>query len=107
MNADLFFLISAANKGPKRFHQARIVSWLMSMPRSWSRSSTFLSESGKQDVHHHRKTDNLRGCLEIAEGILHPKTLRDRLAPFKQFSSDKAAKPLVERLKVGSAGFCS
>ena len=38
--------ISAANIGPKRFHQNRTVSWQMSMPRSASRSSTFLSDSG-------------------------------------------------------------
>jgi len=38
--------MSAAKIGPNLFHQARIVSWLMSMPRSCSRSSTFLNESG-------------------------------------------------------------
>ena len=36
----------AANIGPNRFHQKRMVSWLMSIPRSASRSSTFRSESG-------------------------------------------------------------
>jgi hypothetical protein len=39
--------ISAANIGPNRFHQNRTVSWLISMPRSWRRSSTLRSESGK------------------------------------------------------------
>src|ERR1700761_1303962 len=38
--------ISAVNIGPNRFHQNRTVSWLMSIPRSASRSSTFRSESG-------------------------------------------------------------
>ncbi len=38
--------ISAANIGPNRFHQNRTVSWQMSIPRSASRSSTFLSDSG-------------------------------------------------------------
>ena len=38
--------ISAANIGPNRFHQNRTVSWLMSIPRSASRSSTLRSESG-------------------------------------------------------------
>src|SRR5258708_39934206 len=38
--------ISAANIGPNRFHQNRTVSWLMSMPRSAKRSSTFRSDSG-------------------------------------------------------------
>src|SRR5260370_38763590 len=38
--------ISAANIGPNRFHQNRTVSWLMSIPRSAKRSSTFRSDSG-------------------------------------------------------------
>lgn len=42
------FRISAANIGPNRRHQTRTVSWLISMPRSWSRSSTFRSESGNR-----------------------------------------------------------
>ena len=41
-----FPLISAANIGPNLVHQYRTVSWLISMPRSCSRSSTFRSESG-------------------------------------------------------------
>ena len=40
------FTISAANIGPNRFHQNQIVSWLMSIPRSASRSSTLRSDSG-------------------------------------------------------------
>ena len=40
--------ISAANIGPNRFHQNRTVSWQMSMPRSNSKSSTFLSDSGNR-----------------------------------------------------------
>jgi hypothetical protein len=31
-----------------RFHQNRTVSWVTSMPCSWSRSSTFRSDSGKR-----------------------------------------------------------
>src|SRR5271166_4887038 len=46
MCATRFFRTSAANIGPKRFHQNRTVSWLMSIPRSASRSSTLRSESG-------------------------------------------------------------
>jgi hypothetical protein len=38
--------MSAANIGPNRFHQNRTVSWLMSIPRSAKRSSTFRSDSG-------------------------------------------------------------
>jgi hypothetical protein len=38
--------ISEANIGPNRFHHSRTVSWQMSMPRSNSRSSTFLRERG-------------------------------------------------------------
>ena len=41
-----FRRISAANIGPKRFHRNRTVSWQMSIPRSASRSSTFLSDTG-------------------------------------------------------------
>ena len=40
-------LISPANIGPNLFHQSRTVSWQMSIPRSHSRSSTFLRVSGK------------------------------------------------------------
>ena len=41
-------LISAAKIELKRFHQNRIVSWLTSIPRSWRRSSTLRSDSGKR-----------------------------------------------------------
>jgi hypothetical protein len=41
-----FFRIAVANNGPNRFHQKRTVSWLISIPRSCSRSSKFRSESG-------------------------------------------------------------
>ncbi len=40
--------ISAANTGPKRFHQKRTDSWLISIPRSCSKSSTFRSDSGNR-----------------------------------------------------------
>src|SRR5208337_2715947 len=46
MCATRFLRISAANIGPNRFHQNRTVSWLMSIPRSASRSSTLRSDSG-------------------------------------------------------------
>src|SRR5271165_3672610 len=46
MFATRLFRISAANIGPNRFHQNRIVSWLMSIPRSARRSSTLRSDSG-------------------------------------------------------------
>ncbi|OAN70183.1 hypothetical protein A8B83_14055 [Rhodobacteraceae bacterium EhC02] len=42
------FLISAANIGPNLCHQKRTVSWLTLTPRSWSKSSTIRSESGKR-----------------------------------------------------------
>ena len=44
------------------------------MPLSCSRSSTFRSESGKPDVHHHGKTDDFGRCLEVAKGtdLGHP-----------------------------------
>lgn len=45
---DPAFRISDANIGPNRSHQNRTVSWLMSIPRSCNRSSTFLSESGNR-----------------------------------------------------------
>jgi hypothetical protein len=37
-----------ANIGPNLFHQNRTVSWLTSIPRSCSMSSTFRNESGKR-----------------------------------------------------------
>jgi hypothetical protein len=40
--------MSPANIGPNLFHQKRTVSWLMSMPRSNSRSSTFRNDRGKR-----------------------------------------------------------
>ena len=48
MPSILCFRISAANIGPKRCHQNRTASWLAPTPRSCSRSSTFLNESGKR-----------------------------------------------------------
>jgi len=41
-------LISAAKIGPNRWHQNRIVSWLISIPHSRSKSSIFRSESGNR-----------------------------------------------------------
>ena len=38
--------ISAANIGPNRFHQNRTVLWLISIPRSASKSSTLRSDNG-------------------------------------------------------------
>jgi hypothetical protein len=40
--------MSAANIGPKRFHQYRTVSWQTSIPRSNSKSSTLRSDSGNR-----------------------------------------------------------
>ena len=48
IDADCFFLISPANIGPNLFHQARTVSWQISIPRSWSRSSTCRNDRGKR-----------------------------------------------------------
>jgi hypothetical protein len=70
--------ISAANLGPNRFHQARTVSWLISTPRSWSKSSTCRSESGNRtyiitakrmisgDVLKYRHGFLIRECYETA-----------------------------------------
>jgi hypothetical protein len=40
--------ISAASIGQNLFHQNQNVSWLISMPRSCSRSSTFRSDNGNR-----------------------------------------------------------
>ena len=40
--------IADANSGPNRFHQNRTVPWLMSMPRSNTRSSTLRNDSGNR-----------------------------------------------------------
>ena len=53
------------------------------------------------DVHHHRKTDDLRRSLEVAEWIAHPATLRSRAGRLKRLSSDSTSP--ARRLK----RFCS
>ena len=53
----LSFWIFPANTGPSLFHHNRMVSWLISMPRSCSKFSTFPSDSGKTDMQNHRQTD--------------------------------------------------
>jgi hypothetical protein len=45
-DADRFFLISAVNICPNRLRHTRTVSWQMSMPRSWHRSSTCRGDRG-------------------------------------------------------------
>ena len=53
----------------------------------------------KPDIHHHRQADDLGRCLEIAERISHPKTLRnrpDRLKPI--FLTIPLAMPFVIRI---------
>ena len=62
MCATRLLRISAANIGPNRFHQNRTVSWLTSMPRSASKSSTLRSDRVSH-VHHHDQTDDLRRVL--------------------------------------------
>jgi hypothetical protein len=69
---------SAANIGPNRFHQKRTISWQMSMPRSWRKSSTCCSESGNRtyiitakrmisgDVLKYRNGFLIRECYETA-----------------------------------------
>jgi len=42
------FMAARAIRGPNRHHQNRTVAWLMSTPRSWSRSSTLRSDSRKR-----------------------------------------------------------
>ena len=42
------------------------------------------------DVQHHRKADNLRRRVEIAEGILHPTKLRTTLLRIKSVCCDSA-----------------
>jgi hypothetical protein len=60
----------------KPFHQNRTVSWLMSIPRSAKRSSTFRSDSG-----YHNETDDLWRAIEISERIAHPPRLTQRGQP--------------------------
>ena len=48
IDPERFFQISAAKVGPKRFHQVRTVSSLMSIPRSLRRSSTCRNDRGKR-----------------------------------------------------------
>ncbi len=44
----------------------------------------------KPDVHHHRKADDFRRRLEIAEWIAHPQKLRRGVTRLKPLSSDNA-----------------
>jgi len=44
----------------------------------------------KPDIHHHRQADHLGRCLEVSEGIPHPRTLRDALSAIKPFYPDTA-----------------
>ncbi|MCB1423533.1 MAG: ABC transporter substrate-binding protein [Nitratireductor sp.] len=46
VSPDPYTAAAAANIGPNRFHQYRTVSWLISMLRSCSRSSTLRSNNG-------------------------------------------------------------
>ena len=51
--------ISAANIGPNRFHQNRMVSWLISMPRSAARDPIDVAQRQRvSHVHHHDQTDD-------------------------------------------------
>jgi len=42
------------------------------------------------DIHHHREADYLRRTVEITEGILHPRRLRNATPRLKPICSDKA-----------------
>ncbi len=42
------------------------------------------------DVHHHREANYLRRTVEITEGILHPRRLRNATPQLKPICSDKA-----------------
>jgi len=47
----------------------------------------------KADIHHHRKANNFGRCLEMSEGIRHPKRLPARIPVLKALSSDSAVEP--------------
>ena len=49
---DRFFLVSVANIDPNLFHQNLRVSWLISIPRLWSKSSTLRShkKNGQESI---------------------------------------------------------
>jgi hypothetical protein len=55
----LFRRISAANIGPKRFHQNRTVSWLISIPLLTEKILDISERQRKANVHHHRQADDL------------------------------------------------
>jgi len=49
-----------------------------------------IGEVRNANVHHHRKADDLRRGLEIAEWISHPKTLPNANHRLRPFSPDTA-----------------
>jgi hypothetical protein len=64
-----FLRISAANMGPNLRQQKLTVSWLTSIPRSWSRSSTFLKESGKRTYNMTAKRITSGEVLKYRNGL--------------------------------------
>src|SRR4029077_9193931 len=69
------FRISAAHIGPNRFHQNRTVSWLMSIPRSASRSSTLRSDSGYRTYIITTRRMTSGELLKYRNGLVMPQTV--------------------------------
>src|SRR5271170_658362 len=72
MRATRRFRISAANIGPNRFHQNRTVSWLMSIPRSASSSSTLRRDSGYRTYIITTRRMTSGELLKYRNGLLMP-----------------------------------
>ena len=71
------------------------LNWTFTGPSTFDNSSEqeILDLSQRKritDVHHHREADHLGRTVEITEGILHPRRLRNTIPRLKPICSDKA-----------------
>src|SRR5271157_3920265 len=86
------FRISAANIGPNRFHQNRTVSWLRSIPRSASKSSTLRNDSGYRTYIITSRRMTSGELLKYRNGLLMAQSY-DGQRRRERVRSDKTEKP--------------
>jgi hypothetical protein len=109
MCATRLLRISAANIGPNRFHQNRTVSWLISMPRSASKSSTLRSDNGyrKYIITARRMTSGellkYRNGLLMRPRLTQPGTAREfaLTPPMNSLSAHALRSLIIARKKTG------
>ena len=82
------FWISAANRGPKRFHPHRLVA---DVDATFEQNVFNLAQRKRiAEVQHHREANDLRRAVEITEGISHRLRLRNASSRLKPIYSDNA-----------------